>query len=459
MPCAYMSPEGKPCQFNRPEDQLYEYREITWCRYHLPCSVEGQPESPKDGMDLNSLLDPNRLLTDALREGAADLTGIQFPEAALEIDEITEDVSFQYASFSGPVRCRSLVAKGRLDFTKARFGDGVSFVEAKFHEDVIFREASFSKKANFGSAQFSNEADFRDTHFGGDAVFSYGGFSRAATFDGAKFLGVAVFQGRSFDFVSFRHSVFESGANFREAAFRNRLNFRRAVFVEACDFSTVNVGRDLPVTNFRQAAFHGFTSFVNRNFTVAARFDECVFDAAPLFHECELHQDTSFDGADFRDTRSRGAARAYRTLKLAMEEHRSRNEEGYFYALEQRSARYSGSLGRWDQFMSWLYDETSGYGQDSVQPLCLLLAIWLVFGMIFGLMGHPAGLTLEALRGGCSFSLAQIIRPLRILGVEEVTWTCPGLLLTQAISSLESILTSACIALSLLSLRWRFRRG
>ena len=39
--------------------------------------------------------------------------------------------------------------------------------------------------------------------------------------------------------------------------------------------------------------------------------------------------------AQFEDTQSNHAARAYRTLKLAMGDVRARNEEAMFYALEQ----------------------------------------------------------------------------------------------------------------------------
>jgi hypothetical protein len=94
------------------------------------------------------------------------------------------------------------------------------------------------------------------------------------------------------------------------------------------------------------------------------------FNKAPIFHGCELHQDTSFEGAQFPPASgSEEAARAYRTLKLA-----------FRLEMEEETLRET-DLKRW-LFKAYKY--TSDYGFSIARPLLLLAILWLMFAQIYG---------------------------------------------------------------------------
>jgi len=157
--------------------------------------------------------------------------------------------------------------------------------------------------------------------------------------------------------------------------------------------------------SFAGATFEGQVDFSGRTFTGATSFgclaeivkifnytsDEqrvkkelpkgqpVKFGKPPLFHGCKLHQDTTFDGADFPEPSSDSrendiAARAYRTLKLALSQHQATHDEQRFFRLEmaeeaQRAPQYARRL------LLRLYSFFSDYGFSVSRPFVWL---WLI---------------------------------------------------------------------------------
>ena len=198
----------------------------------------------------------------------------------------------QAADFAG------VVFPGNISFSQYGKDDScpkIAFFQAAFSGYAYFRKAAFSGYAYFRKAAFSGDADFSEAAFSGDASFS-------------------------------------------EAAFSGDAYFSKAVFSSYADFSGNPGGASLPSNSFHlavfeNAGFKGSVSFNNRRFTDTTSFKNAKFHRAPRFHNAHLHQDTDFTGAKFLDSFSDGAARAYRTLKLAMGAVKARGEEADFYAL------------------------------------------------------------------------------------------------------------------------------
>lgn len=135
--------------------------------------------------------------------------------------------------------------------------------------------------------------------------------------------------------------------------------------------------------NFHRAKFLGKVSFNNRNFKDETDFSDCLFFSAPGFHNCKIHQDTNFFNTIFTDVKSKNAVRAYRSLKLAMEQHHAREEQANFYALEQQSLRNQATTPNWVKWSTLFYEIVSDYGQSPIRPLLGLFLSTCIFYLVY----------------------------------------------------------------------------
>jgi hypothetical protein len=208
--------------------------------------------------------------------------------------------------------------------------------------------------------------------------------------------------------------------------------------------------------------FDNSVSFNNRGFLQTAVFKGCTFTKAPEFHNCALHQDTDFDGAKFLD-KSPDAARAYRTLKLAMENLRARQEEAMFYALEQRSRRAMKTTPMSVKAASWLYEKTASYGESYIRPLLgvVLTAVFfsLVYGVIAFFLSSPSLTLYESSRFALHFALDQLLRPFRPMNFNPQTLPAGITMVMRLAATLQSVTSLSFLALFLLALRRRFKMG
>ncbi|MBI4252198.1 MAG: pentapeptide repeat-containing protein, partial [Candidatus Tectomicrobia bacterium] len=341
------------------------------------------------------------------------------------------------------------------------------FREAHFSRDAWFRGAQFSGLTWFSEARFSEEAQFREAHFSGHAWFSGARFSDYASFTEAHFCGDAGFHRARFNGnAGFSEARF-CHAWFSEAQFSDEANFEKAQFCGDADFTAKGDGGEADAfqrLSFQDARFGGPVSFENRRFRHAATFNSCVFEKAPSFHNCGLHQDTDFGGAEFRDTESDGADRAYRTLKLAMENHRARQEQQLFYALEMESrmkARHTPFLFK---FFAALFLVTSNFGQSVLLPLFWFgLAFTLFYTHYLDLLAALPGPAVDAPALALKLAVDPIIRPFGsqfAIGPDllkglphESLWNL------TLLNRLQSILSYLFLTLGFLALRTRFKMG
>jgi hypothetical protein len=150
------------------------------------------------------------------------------------------------------------------------------------------------------------------------------------------------------------------------------------------------------------------------------------------------------------------AARAYRTLKLAMENTRNSDDEVRFFAYEQQCVRVNPNTPMSARVVSWFYEKTSDYGQSIHKPLVFLLGTSLIFFLLnyITLGGHYAGFSRSAyvyLISMVRFTLRQMVQPFSLIQQESIS------LFNSALAIVESLLNVIFISLTLVAIRRRFK--
>lgn len=415
-----------------------------WCERFAP---GGSGLNPLDFSEVDFRKSPNTKISfDLMRCGAvANFSGAKFGGTAN-----FRAAKFGFADFSGAQ------FGGKADFGAAEFFMA-AFKAAKFDGSAFFRGAKFDYVGDFRTANFVGNADFRVSQFGGYATFFASQFKQAAEFTAAQFGGCANFSAAQFAEVCFRGAQFGGQANFKAVQFSKWVNFQAATWeelkgiddeklevVEKCADTQGLAPNLFHRVDFSGAQFAGRVNFSNRQFLATTQFGclsenffrsqdvtlqlspiweitvgmheskfdfsnfrashgllHVVFGVAPVFHGCKLHQDTSFEGAEFpRPCGEEAAASAYRTLKLAFAQQQAIREEQLFFRIEMdeegvghrikgrdavRKSQLFLSLreyGTW--LLYWLYRQASDYGFSIARPLLLLAFFWLIFAQIYG---------------------------------------------------------------------------
>jgi len=460
------------CQFKVQEDQLTEIDGETWCDYHLPLRKKDAHEIQKAQWSKERIEQFNKAviawIAKAFDENeVCDLTGTVFP-GAIDFSkiEVFPPVSFFNTQFSGPAWFRKARFSGTADFREAQFSGPAWFRGAQFSGIAEFEKAQFSGDAEFWEAQFSATARFIGAQFSGSAEFGEAQFSDTAGFRGARFSGSARFGKAQFNGnAGFEKAQFSGAAEFEKAQFSGDAEFQAAGDTSTPEAIRANT---FHWVTFENVVFSGPVSFLNRQFLDTTNFKGCVFNYAPAFHNCALHQGTNFRGTQFLDTTSEGSAEAYRTLKLAMENVRARQEEAMFYALEQQSLRARKDTPWSTWAVSHLYHLTASYGQSFIRPLGWLLGITVFCFLLYATVvylssfsGHHPG---EDLRGILDFTMEQLVRPFSVWSADggkalKGIPKGPLPLVVNVIATFQSIFSLSLLALFLLALRRRFKMG
>ena len=353
------------------------------------------------------------------------------------------------------------LAPSNIDFSEFHFGDGAnfygqlfsparvtSFERAKFGDDTVFRDCTFHGGMTFRSAVFGNRTQFSKVNVTRASDLQDAPF---VAFDGATFGDQTEFNAfnaywdmpdQDANVVSFQECQFGDNSilNFLNQSNRSTMfNFRSVTFGSGADFSNFDFGRLLSLTNgrfrghvsfkdaqiseaifdhcnfgtstdfsgrtfgsisFRATVFPGGCDFTNREFKSATNFANAQFAKVPIFHECKLHQDTEFTCGESFPIKPEGtstASRAYRTLKLAMNQHQATREEQFFFRREMREERVelwkSKSPGkRLRSALYYLYEKLSDYGSSVLIPFIWLAKVWIIVAVLFAMISPEAQL-------------------------------------------------------------------
>jgi uncharacterized protein YjbI with pentapeptide repeats len=413
------------CQFEFPESELIEFDGRWWCPLHLPRLWDsGNPKKQPIGYPRFLEVLRSKISTDSRNDVAVDLSGVIFRSAGTFSSLSMADEGRKGFVFS---QCEFLKL---WTFSGIKFGNRIFFDNAIFHRRAQFQDCEFPLGVEFLGTLFARGATFRGVEFGYKTTFENVEFSRDADF--------SIVDANKRAIETYNASIF-SELSFKSAHFRGRCNFSNRVFAGRTDFSG------------------------------------CHFEKAPWFHNCAIHQDTDFTSAIFDDTTSDDAVRAYRTLKLAMEEKRARDEEVMFFALEQKSRQTRPDTPRSIRVASRLYELASDYGRSYVRPLVILgactILFWIIYSFVLGFIDIGALFWLGSFRSHVGapglwnivrFTILQIVRPFdaftfRGMGIDEGSAQFSVSLLLALIAAVQSVLSVTLIALSLLALRRRFK--
>lgn len=501
MPCCFHGKhwleEGEAgCQFKNSDTPLIDWNGRTYCDFHLPMGTPEPMAAPDDAPSPKAAWDKAKIkafnnsifsIIDRAKEAndGADLAGVVFPGkisfARYGADNPLPNITFRSATFSGNTDFKKVAFSKRLvfieaiffavgEFSHSLFSGYTRFRGTKFYEDIIFTKVRFAGYTDFGGAVFYEDAVFLWSNFDSDANFEHATFSGRTNFENATFSLDADFSG----FVGPRNADGgKVGATSVTTALEpDRASFRTAIFIDT--------------------TFGGACNFNDRRFLKTTSFRGAKFTKAPKFHNAVLHQDTDFTDAEFPDTTNDDAARNYRTLKLAMEKLRARDEEAMFFALEQRSLRdrvvrstfanilsfrakqrpppprsvMSGA----ERLASEIYDKTADYGRSFARPLLWMLAVLAVFWFLYfsyiGSVGSPAGPPVAAFGDSVGFAIEQVFRPFAVWGRRyDLPFTFHGLYFApgwrflglKLLATAHSLITLGLFTLFLLALRKRFR--
>lgn len=292
-------------------------------------------------------------------------------------------------------------------FENYRFRTGVLFLNVVFKGGALFNSCIFEREAYFLGCQFE-AGSFTSCEFMKGAIFDDSKFSRAAWFSSTTFRGGA----------SFKNVEFQTDALFTDTRFISG-NFDGAIFRENADFSGNTVHNNNELQTFGPMSFSGchffkVADFSNREFkgrTIFGISEGCAtqFDEAPLFHNCILHQDTTFSDAIFSTaTMPRGAtAKAYNTLRHAMSQQQSTREEQRFLRLELDAERAAAPQAtRW---IYAIYKKVANYGFSIWSPAFFLILIPAVIaGSMYGIAASRHQCP-ELLSSNCQFNTSLLI--------------------------------------------------
>jgi uncharacterized protein YjbI with pentapeptide repeats len=262
-----------------------------------------------------------------------------------------------------------------------------------FRFPALFNGAIFKGKVSFNNSTFAQDAYFLGTTFTQDLSFSAVNFNNNVYFD-YSVLGEVEFLGdtKVMELASFKHAEFQSEVSLQKLVFNTAI-FDGAVFNKSADFTSGKADHgSTEYLNFKRISFSGTNfkdrvDFSNREFKGRTSFEvfegkPTCFDMAPLFHNCKLHQDTTFIDAVFpspseTDT---AAARAYNTLRHAMSQQQATREEQRFLILELDAERLMAKKGV--SRLYWLYKKLANYGFSVAKPLFFLVFLPFVFAAI-----------------------------------------------------------------------------
>lgn len=348
-------------------------------------------------------------------------------------------IVFSNAEFNGHYVIFENIICGEIDFEDAKFLTTMEFNNIKC-EVANFKGITAKEYIIFNKIEANRRVDFNDSQIDNIA------------FGGIKFHEVN-FSNNKFKYFQLSHVEVNEIAHFNGVKFSENIDFSKNITFNQADFS-------------------------NATFKKKANFAHCTFNAAPLFHEAVLHQDTSFEGAKFLKCETDEDYRAYRTLKQHMNSVHATLEESRFFALEQRTRQHldiQELKSDWKNklyllpniIISQFYSEISSYGQSTFMPIAWLVFFWFMFGLGIYSLPDMIATNDEYIKNsaawvnqypkGFGYALQNIVNPFSIFA-KDIPFYAKN---NWAIffGHIQSLFSLAFITLWLFAVRRRFQKG
>jgi uncharacterized protein YjbI with pentapeptide repeats len=378
-----------------------------------------------------------------------DLSAFQaaIDEIIKEAQEESQVCHFSFCYFPPSYDCQNLkrAFKFSCNFTGAQFAGDANFWGAEFSEDTYFWEAKFFREAYFLEAKFSKKkkARFGKAEFFGNTYFSEAEFSGEAYFWEAKFYGNAYFGG----------TKFFGEIDFNTAEFRQRADFYK---VETAKNATVHF-QGVRLLKPQQVFFHHVDlsrwSFLDTDLR-RIDFNDVTWGTirrlwsrrTAIFDEISVSNEKVKVPKEYLAK----VERLYRHLKQNYESQRDYGRAGDFYYGEMEMKRRQ--LNPLGQIPFWIYRILSGYGESYPRALFWLIVMWLLFAVLFTVVGYTDewGNHADLWR-----SLIYSAQSMTLFHEPKITFDNT---LGQAVELVASVLGVIQIALFGLALQRRFKR-
>lgn len=444
-------------------------------------------------------------------------------EDVVDLDESTvfhAQAFFNEAKFNGEANMGGSYFNGLTEFKATHFERPAKFIDTKFEDQALFEGAVFVKLVEFSKAWFKKVARFDDTEFKERAVFEETNFLSGgdAFFDRAKFTGTASFKKTIFNRKTyFTDTIFTQKAEFEGAEFNDNANFVKTVFGESYFTAT----KFKKTTKFDRVRFTN-TKFSSAEFCGELIFDHVEFLNLIALDGVTLCGKASFDvqvdarnrlafrnmslvraefgksnveNIDFENVKwveteiyrfriadepevstfgrvsdeirkkLEQARRLYRQLRLNYDKAGEYENGGKFYVSEsEMSYLMLPPVYRWIHPRG-LYKRASRYGESIVQAASLMVGLIFIFALLYWIISlarpiwfkeppkmlGPDSLVTLSWWEAVWLSL-QASKPTADLGLSPKT-------IVYWLVFAEGLVLPTQIALFLLAIRRRFRRG
>jgi uncharacterized protein YjbI with pentapeptide repeats len=454
--------------------------------------------------------------------------GVTF-KADVDFKSVTfrKEADFNRARFEGDADFWRCTFMGDAEFRDTVFLETASFWPSIFNSTASFTKASFVS-ANFRASEFNGKAVFMWCAFD-SATFRQASFSSDADFFDSRFEGLADFAGATFDAVArLTQSEFSAEARFAFTTFNGEADLSYTVFKDFVSFSgehgSTGFGGNAAV-DFRHArfeipsrvSFHGLTlrphwlvnldprefEFIDvkwiGNLTqdfidieirelkkreeleekkAADRLEEHRKTVEQYHDEFEIERLKRYEAEEARAEAAKSdekRTRFYRLLSITCRQLAVNSEENHRYDQGSDFCFWSMELQRKEGWkargtltigvLHSLYRYLSGYGEEILRALVMLIAIFLFFAFLYTRVGfvQPPSITPEAMVSTTG-EVGQPQKPTRALVYSLAVITLqrpePRPLTATAWSAVlaETILGPIQAALLILAVRRRFMR-
>jgi len=339
-----------------------------------------------------------RILDDAENGiNTANFGGFVFPLSRFLVWDFKTPCTFHKAKFLQDA-----------DFFSATFAQAVDFSLAEFTQKADFSSATFTKQSSFASAVFQQDADFAVANFMQETNFSAAQFKQKVGFSTATFSQNADFSRAEFSQdADFTDAEFSQGARFFAATISGGMQFRETKFFaegpQGASLALANAKLTCPEkvafykTDLSGAIFFN-TDVSHVDFTLVQWHRRGKSGRFGLFDELvKLDSDTLdlMSLPESRDERDYGLiAATYQQLKRNYDAKGDYWTAGHFHYGEMEMlrlhSRFEWKPLRWmAQHMSLtaLYKYGSEYGESVTRPLLWLVAMAVLFALLFPLAG------------------------------------------------------------------------
>jgi len=393
----------------------------------------------------------------------ADFTEAKFArDADFQGTEFYINANFSEVKFSGEAKFLEAKFCKDADFRVADFSKGANFLKAKFSQVANFVRAKFFGIIGFLSAEFSGEANFQGAEFSEGASFSEAKFYGNTYFEGAKFSGNTHFEGAEFrqraDFsgveTAKNATVHFQGVKLLkpQQVFFHHVDLSRWSFLDTdlrrIDFNDVTWGTIPSISPLRSRRWirrwerrHLSRRFLLRLLRLRLRLTPT---RTAIFDEIRVSKEK------VKKARLAKVERLYRHLKQNYESQRDYGRAGDFYYGEMEMKRRQ--LNPLGQIPFWIYRILSGYGESYPRALFWLIVMWLLFAVLFTVVGYTDEWGNHADLWRSLIYSAQSMTPFHELNITfHSAWG-------KAIKLVASVLGVIQIALFGLALQRRFKR-